>query len=54
MRYCENCGQPAGEKRAIRDDRIDKVVQLFFCSEACAEAKMEKCHRQSFIARLAS
>lgn len=37
MRYCENCGQIAGEARELLDEQREEVRILFFCCDQCAD-----------------
>lgn len=57
MRYCDNCGNIAGERKKFRDPRRDAddhdaYVERYFCSVECEEEIVDKLEHMARIARL--
>lgn len=57
MRYCDNCGGIAGERRKFRDPRRDSddqdaYVERYFCSTSCEQDIIDDLEKKAQVARL--
>jgi ribosomal protein L24E len=55
MRYCDNCGGIAGQKKVFADPRREgRTLEFFYCNEKCEKVLKENLKKKARIVRLVS
>ena len=53
MRYCDSCGEIAGQRKQVPDPRRDgRTIEFFYCDDECEKALVDRLEREAQVARL--